>query len=153
MVHYVLQYVKQINTFAVLTSIVMVDTFAIMTYYNLYVNYIDIQFWLRYSPPIPAHAGEVTKLGNLQEEKNQQIRTKVFHIIINTRPKDVTKEVLTFDDIIKLAFPTPDGINNPIFTVAFKNADQEPSSGTLVSGESVKIKNGTNFSVTRTGQS
>jgi len=93
-------------------------------------------------------------MSNLQEAKaKENEKGKTFHIIVNTRPKDVTQEVLTFDEISKIAFPTPDGIQNPIFTVTFKDADQKPSSGTLVSGESVKIKNGTNFNVTRTGQS
>lgn len=93
-------------------------------------------------------------MSNLQDAKSAVTeKAKTFHIIVNTRPKDVNQEVLTFDDVTQLAFPTPDGINNPIFTVTFKNADQKPSSGTLVSGESVKIKDGTNFSVTRTGQS
>jgi hypothetical protein len=80
-------------------------------------------------------------------------RGKVFHIIVNTRPKDVLNEVLTFEDVTKIAYPTPDGVNNPIFTVSFKNADQKPSEGTLVAGESVKIKDGTIFNVKRTGQS
>jgi len=80
-------------------------------------------------------------------------KVKVFHIIVNTRPKDVFNEVLTFEDVTKIAYPTPDGVNNPIFTVSFKNADQKPSEGTLVAGESVKIKDGTIFNVKRTGQS
>ena len=92
-------------------------------------------------------------MSNVQEEKSQQTKKETFHIIVNTRPREVNQEVLTFDDITKIAFPTPGGINNPIFTVSFKNADQKPSSGTLVAGESVKIKNGTIFNVTRTGQS
>ncbi len=92
-------------------------------------------------------------MNNLQGQKEQHVEKGTFHIIVNTRPKDVAKEVLTFDDITTIAFPTTDGINNPIFTVSFKNADQNPSSGTLVAGESVKIKNGTIFNVTRTGQS
>jgi hypothetical protein len=93
-------------------------------------------------------------MSNVQEEKGQQTKKeKAFHIIVNTRPTEVDQEVLTFDAITKIAFPQPDGINNPIFTVSFKNADQKPSSGTLVAGESVKIKNGTIFNVTRTGQS
>jgi len=80
-------------------------------------------------------------------------KTKTFHIIVNTREKEVDRNVLTFDEVTKIAYPTPDGVNNPIFTVSFKNADQNPSSGTLVAGESVKIKNGTIFNVKRTGQS
>jgi Multiubiquitin len=92
-------------------------------------------------------------MGNLQEEKNQQAEKETVHINVNSRPKVVNQEVLTFEQIAALAFPTPDGIQNPIYTVTFKNADQKPSAGTLVAGESVKIKNGTIFNVTRTGQS
>jgi hypothetical protein len=101
----------------------------------------------------PAQAGEEENMSTAQEAKNQETKKETFHIIVNTRPREVDEEVLTFDDITKLAFPTPDGISNPIFTVSFKNADQKPSSGTLTSGESVKVKNGTIFNVTRTGQS
>jgi hypothetical protein len=92
-------------------------------------------------------------MDNLQAEKNQQTEKDTLHISVNSRPKVVTQEVLTFEQIAALAFPTPDGIQNPIYTVTFKNADQKPSAGTLVSGESVKIQNGTIFNVTRTGQS
>jgi len=95
-------------------------------------------------------------MNSLQEQEPSNKGTqkeKTFNIIVNTRPKEVHQEVLTFEEICKIAFPTPDGINNPIFTVSFKHADQHPSSGTLVAGESVKIKNGTIFNVTRTGQS
>ncbi len=87
------------------------------------------------------------------QEVDRKKGDEFFHIIVNAREKEVRQEVLSFDEITKIAFPTPDGISNPIFTVSFKNADQKPSEGTLVAGESVKIKNGTIFNVTRTGQS
>jgi hypothetical protein len=93
-------------------------------------------------------------MSNLQVKKDPpQTEKGVFHINVNSRPKVVNQEVLTFEEIATLAFPTTDGIQNPIYTVTFKNADQNPSAGTLVAGESVKIKNGTIFNVTRTGQS
>jgi hypothetical protein len=90
---------------------------------------------------------------SIAEEQVRKTEKVTFHIIVNTRPKEVHKHVLTFDEITKLAFPNTDGINNPIFTVSYKNADQKPPQGTLVQGESVTIKNGTIFNVTRTGQS
>jgi len=92
-------------------------------------------------------------MSNLQEKQNPHVEKGIFHITVNSRPKVVNQEVLTFEQIADLAFPTPDGIQNPIYTVTFKNADQNPSAGTLVAGESIKIKNGTIFNVTRTGQS
>ena len=92
-------------------------------------------------------------MSNLQEQNKATEKEKAFQITVNSRPKVATQEVLSFDQIATLAFPNPDGIQNPIFTVTFKDADQKPPSGTLVAGESVRIKNGTNFNVTRTSQS
>ncbi len=90
----------------------------------------------------------------IQQQGSSGIETeRAFNIIVNTRPKEVSQEVLTFDDVVRLAYPTLDQGNNPIFTVSFKNADQRPPEGTLVAGESVKIKNGTIFNVKRTCQS
>ncbi|MGO9165618.1 MAG: multiubiquitin domain-containing protein [Candidatus Sulfotelmatobacter sp.] len=92
-------------------------------------------------------------MSSTQEEKIRQTEKRTFHIIVNTREREVHQQVLTFDEITKLAYPNPDGITDPIFTVSFKNADQKPSAGTLVEGESVKIKNGTIFNVKRTNRS
>lgn len=93
-------------------------------------------------------------MSNLQEQNQKTTdKEKALHITVNSRPKVVDQEVLSFEQIAALAFPNPDGIQNPIFTVTFKDADQKPSAGTLIAGESVKIKNGTIFNVTRTGQS
>jgi hypothetical protein len=92
-------------------------------------------------------------MSTVQEEKNPQTKKETFHIIVNTREREVTQQVLSFDEITKLAYPNPDGVTDPIFTVSFKDADQQPSSGTLVAGESVKIKNGTKFNVKRTSKS
>lgn len=91
---------------------------------------------------------ESQALGSTGTEKQT-----IFHIIVNTRPRQVDHAVLTFDDVTKLAYPNPDGVTDPIFTVSFKNADQRPSEGTLVAGESVTVKNGTIFNVKRTGRS
>jgi hypothetical protein len=75
-------------------------------------------------------------MSNLQVKKDPpQTEKGVFHINVNSRPKVVNQEVLTFEEIATLAFPTTDGIQNPIYTVTFKNADQNPSAGTLVAGE------------------
>ena len=58
-----------------------------------------------------------------QNEKTEEKKgADVFHIIVNAREMEVRQEVLTFDAITKMAFPTPDGISNPIFTVSFKKA-------------------------------
>jgi hypothetical protein len=76
-----------------------------------------------------------------------------FTIIVNGRQKTVTKEELTFADVVALAFnPVPTG-PNIVFTITFKKADGKKTEGNLDQGETVKIKNGTMFNVTQTDKS
>ncbi len=85
-----------------------------------------------------------------QEEKKHE---KVYKIFVNTREKEVTTDTLTYEDIVILAFgsiPTGDSIR---ITVLFHHADQHPAEGTLLPGQSVKIKNNTSFDVTQTNRS
>jgi hypothetical protein len=69
-----------------------------------------------------------------------------FNIVVNGRAKKVDKQVLTFDEVVKLAYPTPPE-GDIVYTVVFHNADQDPKNGTLVEGQSVKVRNGTSFDV------
>jgi len=78
---------------------------------------------------------------------------KKFTIIVNGRPKDVEVEELSFEDVVKLAFPNPPTGGNIVFTVTFRGADEDPSQGTLIPGEKVEIKDGTKFDVTATDKS
>lgn len=78
----------------------------------------------------------------------------VFEIIVNATPHKVTERVQTFAAIVKIAFPTPPPGGEIVYTVTFRNADGEPSSGNLTAGGSVKIKlTGTVFNVTATDKS
>lgn len=80
-------------------------------------------------------------------------RDRVFRIIVNAERKKVSKRVLTFDEVVRLAFPNPPSGPYIVFTVTFKRAAGPTSSGSLLPGDSVKIKNGTIFSVTVTDKS
>ena len=75
--------------------------------------------------------------------------TKEINIVVNGKAKKVSKAVQSFDDVVALAYPTkPAG--DVLFTVVFHNADQQPRDGSLVSGQSVTVKNGTSFDVKHT---
>ena len=79
---------------------------------------------------------------------------KTITIIVNGRPKEVEKnEELTFDEVVTLAFGTPPPGGNIIFTVTYKRGHGNKPEGTLVEGETVKIKDGMIFNVTRTDKS
>lgn len=78
---------------------------------------------------------------------------KVVTIIVNGRPKSVPKnEDLSFDAVVLLAFPNPPTGDGVQFTVQYTRAEGNKS-GTLVEGQSVKVKEGMEFDVTATNRS
>ena len=74
--------------------------------------------------------------------------THEFTVIVNGRPKKVTKSVLSFEEIVALAFnPVPP---NAFFTVTYSHGN---TGGSLTPGRTVPVQNGMKFDVTETGQS
>ena len=75
---------------------------------------------------------------------------KKYRVYVNSIEHIVTKNVLSYDEVVRLAFPEP----NPdtIYSVSFEKA-RHPHEGDLVSGNSVEIKDGTEFDVDDTGRS
>lgn len=84
---------------------------------------------------------------------NSNDQHKQFTIIVNGRQRLVTSKNLTFAEVVQLAFD--DAIFNEmtIYTITFKRGDGEKPEGTLVEGDTVKIKEGMIFNVTRTDKS
>lgn len=77
---------------------------------------------------------------------------QVYEIIVNGRPRNVTGNIVTYDQIVQLAFPGAHD-SNVVFDVTYQKAAAQPPAGPLGPGGSVKIKKGTVFNVTRTVQS
>jgi hypothetical protein len=91
---------------------------------------------------------------NSQDNKqNEQGHNKEFNIIVNGRQKVVSVRELSFSDIIALAFDNPPTGPNIVFTVTYKRGEGNKPEGTLVEGETVKIKDGMIFNVTATDKS
>jgi len=104
------------------------------------------------------HQGEfVPKDGNeirLKEDEHfHTAKDRKFKIIVNLDEKVVEKRVLTFAEVVKLAYPHMQDGPNVIYTVTFKKAVGPEREGTLDEGQSVEIKNGTIFNVRRTDRS
>jgi len=79
--------------------------------------------------------------------------TKEYSIIVNGREKTVTKKELSFDEIVALAFDNPPSGPNIIFTITYRRGEGNKPEGTIVEGETVKIKDGMIFNVTATDKS
>jgi hypothetical protein len=76
-----------------------------------------------------------------------------FEIIVNARPETVNDKRVTYEQVVKLAFPGRHGPNT-VFSVTYRHADSKPHAGELGAGGSVEVKQkGTIFNVTKTDKS
>ena len=84
---------------------------------------------------------------------NDHGHDKEFTIIVNGREKVVTSKRLSFTEIITLAFDSPPTGEFIVFTVTYRRGHGNKPEGTLVEGETIKIKDGMIFNVTATDKS
>jgi Multiubiquitin len=75
---------------------------------------------------------------------------KPVSIIVNTRQFQVEKDDISFEEVVALAFPTNDP--NQGYSVTYHRAEGNKS-GEMLPGETVKVKDGMVFDVTRTTRS
>ena len=76
---------------------------------------------------------------------------KDYRIVVNGEEKTVKSDVVSYEEVVLLAYPEPP-MPNAIYSVTFEKA-KEPHAGDLVRGQTVEIKEGTEFDVTPTGKS
>jgi hypothetical protein len=76
-----------------------------------------------------------------------------FEIVVNSRPHSVPGKLVTFDQVVQLAFP---GVSdqNFGFSMTYQHADSKPHAGELAAGGLIEVKKkGTIFNVTKTVRS
>lgn len=97
---------------------------------------------------------EATQSVHRSEEQMQTVKAdkKTYSIIVNAREKTVNTDELTFDQVVRLAFDEPPTGENVQITVLYRRGHGNKE-GTLVAGQSVKVKNGMVFDVTATDKS
>jgi hypothetical protein len=89
-----------------------------------------------------------------QENKNGgQGHIKEYKIIVNGREKIVNKKELSFAEVVALAFDNPPTGPNIVFTITYRRGEGNKPEGSMVEGETVKIKDGMIFNVTATDKS
>jgi CTP:phosphocholine cytidylyltransferase-like protein len=86
-----------------------------------------------------------------QADDKAKDKDKVFTIIVNGRKREVTEHKLTYQQVVKLAYPDDQPDANTIYTVAYANPHGKD--GVLVDGQDVVVKNGMSFNVTKTSRS
>lgn len=78
---------------------------------------------------------------------------KIFGIIVNAQKKEVVETKLSFDEVVKLAYPIPPDGQNIMFTITYRKGPKQNPKGSLVESQTVRIKNGMIFDVTPTDRS
>jgi Multiubiquitin len=77
---------------------------------------------------------------------------KDFVIIVNGEQKTVESRSVSYEEVVKIAYPTPPSPETR-FTVTYRKAEK-PHEGSLAPGQSVEVKkDGTIFNVKPTGKS
>jgi hypothetical protein len=77
---------------------------------------------------------------------------KNFEIIVNAQRKPWKEDTISYSQVIDLAFPPPHG-SGEVFTVQYRHGPKENHQGTLADGQTVKVKSGMVFDVSRTDKS
>jgi hypothetical protein len=76
-----------------------------------------------------------------------------FTLIVNMDKKEWDKTTISFEQVVKLAFPnppTPPPGSVVTYTVEYERGPKENPEGSLTKGHSVEVKSGMVFNVTET---
>jgi hypothetical protein len=73
-------------------------------------------------------------------------------IVVNAVPRQWTEQEVSYDQVVNLAFPNPSA-PNVTYTIEYERGEGHKPAGSLVQGQSVKVKDKMVFSVTETGRS
>lgn len=82
-----------------------------------------------------------------------QKREKEYTIVLNGRETTVTEQELTYEQLVTLAFGTPPVGDSTIYTVSFRRGEGNRPEGSLVAGQTLKVKHGMLIDVTPTDRS
>jgi hypothetical protein len=70
-----------------------------------------------------------------------------YHVIVNGRERTVDHDVLTYDQVVALAPNLPPPVEGVEYHVTYRHAVAPKKEGDLIQGETVTVKNGTEFVV------
>lgn len=84
--------------------------------------------------------------------QEQHPHTRTYAIVVNGRPREIHQNKLTYLEVVRLAYPDAQLGGSTVYTVTYSQP-HGGHEGSMVDGDSVEIKNGMIFNVTRTDKS
>lgn len=103
--------------------------------------------------PVVENDAEPVHLREDEHFHSGPAQPRKYTIIVNGQKKVVTTKEVSFDQIVKLAFPNPPAGANILYTVSYEDGPRKNPQGSLKEGQSVFVKNGMIFNVTATDKS
>lgn len=88
---------------------------------------------------------EVNKVSGSKSEKEPKTITIIVNgqeVIVPAKPKEIS-----YEQVVKIAYPEYKESNSIIYTVAYSKGPSENQKGTLVKGQTVKLKKEMIFNV------
>jgi hypothetical protein len=84
----------------------------------------------------------------------EELPAHLYLIHVNTDPFFIDHKEVSFEQVVKLAYPVPPGGLDPEFTVSYEHAASVPHHDDMTKGQKVEVKkHGTTFDVAHTNRS
>ena len=78
---------------------------------------------------------------------------KLYNIIVNGEEKEFDKKYISYEEVVTLAFGRGSNNDKTIYTVTYARGHGNKPEGSMVEGDSVRVKEGMVFNVVRTDKS
>lgn len=82
-----------------------------------------------------------------------EIEEVIVRVIVNSKPKDWSRNTISFDDVVILAYGKISTDPNVIYTVNYINGVPSKPEGSMLKGDVISVKNKMIFNVTETNKS
>ncbi|MCL6266586.1 multiubiquitin domain-containing protein [Flagellimonas myxillae] len=82
-----------------------------------------------------------------------EIEERIECVIVNGKPKDWSKETISFEEVVILAYGKVSTDPNVIYTVNYINGVPSKPEGSMLKGDIISVKNKMIFNVTETNKS
>lgn len=103
----------------------------------------------------PIELGGMVRLDgdDVERVRSREAGPETLKILVNARKREVEAGSISFEELIRLAFPTPPSGPNIAFTVSYRKGPASRPEGSLLPGQSVELVKGMVFHVTATDKS
>lgn len=95
--------------------------------------------------------GQTPEIIDLTDDEDDE--HGAIEIIVNGRPKQWSKKLISFEEVVVLAFGSYNNNPNVCYTVTYSKGHHSKPEGSMVKGQEVKVKRKMIFNVTATDKS